>query len=454
MKLLKSEAKLAFPGQAVTAVKPATELPALAPYPQKIQSIATDAHGRFIKVLAVSMFLAFVWASLTTIDKVTRGSGHVIPEQHKQEVQHLEGGIISDIYVKEGDRVAQGQPLMRIENSFFRSELAQAAIEIAAKKVRLIRLDAETAGESTIEFPAELVNTIPQAVQNETELFQRRRKNLDEQLSILTQQSRQKEIELSELHSRQPALLREKQISEERMASMRKLASAGAASNNDALEAERVLQETIARLSDLSHDIPRAEAALAEIGQRKLEATSRFEADAEKERSQTTVDLNKLNESVLAMSDRIRRSDVVAPVAGVINKLNVSTVGGVVKPGESLAEIVPSDTSISVEMKLAPNDRADVWPGQRAIVKVSAYEFSTFGGLGAKVTDISPDALQDERGNAYFRVRLEADPAGLGPNHPILPGMSADVDVIGENQSVLMTILKPIRRLKDNALRQ
>jgi HlyD family type I secretion membrane fusion protein len=247
---------------------------------------------------------------------------------------------------------------------------------------------------------------------------------------------------------------RERQISEERLLSLKNLSALGAASNNDRLEAERVVQQAISRLSDLAHEIPRTEAALAEIEQRKAEAVSRFQAEAEKERGQTATDFEKLTKSVEALQDRSRRSDVNATVGGTINKLNVTNVGGVVKPGEALAEIVPADGLIEVEMKLSPADRADVWPGQRAIVKVSAYEFSVYGGLSARVSDISPDAHQDERGIPYFRVRLEADAAALGPDHPVLPGMLADVDVIGNRQSVLGTILKPLRRLKDNALRQ
>ena len=423
-------------------------------FPRRIDRIATEAHGRFVVVLGVSAVLAVVWAALTDIDKVTRGAGRIVPQLHKQEIQHLEGGIIAEILIKEGAVVAAGQPLMRIENTFFKAELAQAAIEIAAKRLRLIRLEAETAGAKEVTFPPELARSMPQAVENETTLFRRRRANLDEQISILTQQARQKEIELSELRSRQPSVLRERQISEERLASFKKLSSVGAASNNDALEAERLLQQSITRLSDLAHDIPRAEASLSEINQRKLETASRFQADAEKERNQTATDVEKLSQAISAMQDRIRRSDVVAPLAGVVNKLNVNTVGGVVKPGEALAEIVPTDSSIGVEMKLSPADRADVWPGEKAIVKVSAYEFSTYGGLPARVVDISPDALQDERGAPYFRVRLEADGTSFGSDHPVLPGMLADVDVIGERQSVLSSIIKPLRRLKDNALRQ
>lgn len=423
-------------------------------FPRRIDRIAGDAHGRFVTVLGIASVLAVIWAGLTEIDKVTRGSGRIVPQQHKQEVQHLEGGIVKDLLVREGDTVAAGQAMMRIENTFFRSELAQASIDLATRRLRLVRLEAETRGDRDLDFAAALRREMPQAVDNEISLFRRRRANLDEQLAILAQQARQKEIELSELRSRQPSVLRERQISDERLASLKKLATAGAASNNDVLEADRQLQQVITRLSDLAHDIPRAEAALAENAQRKLEAVSRFQADAEKERAQVATEIEKLTQSTAAMQDRIRRSDVVAPVAGVINKLNVNTIGGVVKPGEALAEIVPADTSIGVEMKLSPADRANVWPGERAVIKVSAYDFSTYGALPARVVDVSPDALQDERGMPYFRVRLEADAATFGDDKPVLPGMLADVDVIGERQTVLASLLKPLRRLKDNALRQ
>ncbi len=392
-------------------VAPQLEKPAA--FPRRIDRIATEAHGRFVVILGICTLLALVFSIVVQIDRVTRASGRIVTQQTKQEVQHLEGGIIAEILVKQGDTVVAGQPLMRVENSFFKSELAQAAIELGAKRARILRLDAETSGAKEIKFPPEVTAASQQVVGNEISLFRRRQANLNEQLS-----------------------------------------SIGAASNNERLEAERVLQQALSRLSDLAHEIPRTEAALAEIGQRKAEAVSRFQADAEKERAQTATDLEKLMKSIEALQDRSRRSDVNARVGGTINKLNVTTIGGVVKPGEALAEIVPADGLIEIEMKLSPADRADVWPGQRAIVKVSAYEYSVYGGLSARVLDISPDAHQDERGIPYFRVRLEADAAALGSAHPVLPGMLAEVDVIGNRQSVLGTILKPLRRLKDNALRQ
>jgi len=418
-----------------------------------LDRIAHEAHGQFVMVLGGVLGLALLWAGFTEIDRVTRGAGKIIPQKLKQEVQHLEGGIITDIMVREGERVRAGQPLVRVENTFFRSELAQAAIERASRRLKMARLDAETSGKPVV-FPADLIQSMPRAVENEEALYRRRKANLDEQISILTQQARQKEIELSELRSRQPLVLRERKISEERLAILSKLSNAGAASLNETLEAERLLQQALTRLSDLAHDIPRNEAALSEIAQKKAQIVSAFQAEAEKERTQAAIDLQKLDENIHALQERLRRSEVSASIAGTVNKLNVLSVGAVVKPGEAIAEIVPTDEAISVEMRLAPADRGNVWPGEKAIVKVSAYDYSVHGGLSARVVDISPDALQDERGNPYFRVRLEADAKGFGENKPVLPGMQADVDVIGQRQSVLASLIKPIRRITDNALRQ
>jgi HlyD family type I secretion membrane fusion protein len=145
---------------------------------------------------------------------------------------------------------------------------------------------------------------------------------------------------------------------------------------------------------------------------------------------------------------------VIAPITGVVNKLFVSTLGGVVKSGEPLAIIVPIDTSIAIEAKLSPADRAEVWPGLPAIIKVSAYDFSTYGGLKGKVTEVSPDALQDERGQPYFRVRLEAQGDAFGPDKPVVPGMTADVDIVSGRRSIMATLLRPLRHLQENALRQ
>ena len=193
---------------------------------------------------------------------------------------------------------------------------------------------------------------------------------------------------------------------------------------------------------------------MSEITRRMNEAKSRFRSDADKDRSDTELQIAKLEETISALKDRSNRSDVLAPINGIVNKLHVTTVGGVVKSGEPLVEIVPVDAAVAVEAKIAPSDRGDVWPGQSAVVKVSAYDYSIYGGLPGRVVDISADALTDERGTLYFRVRLEAEAKNFGPAKPITPGMLAEVDILIGRRTVLESLLRPVRQIRDNALRQ
>lgn len=424
------------------------------PYPRAQDRIVARSHVLFLRVVGIGVVGVIAWAALTEIDRVARGPGRIVPETQNQIVQHLEGGIVSEILVREGERVERGQPVMRVENTFFRAELAQARIDIKAKTLRLARLEAETRGVERPELPQDLELEIPDIAEGERAVFARRQSKLAEELSILDDQIRQKQIELSELRSRMPSVEREKQIAEERFTSLQRLTKIGAASTNELLETERLLQQVFARSSDLAHAVPRTQAALSEIERRKTDATMRFRSDAERERTDTLLEIAKLKEAMGALQDRSRRSDVVAPVAGIINKLFVQSVGGVVKSGEPIAQIVPADASITVEMRLAPSDRAEVWPGQKAVVKVSAYEFSVYGGMPARVVDISPDALQDERNQTYFRVKLEADAKAFGPDRPVVPGMLADVDVLAGRHTVLGYLLTPINRIREKAFRQ
>src|SRR6201992_320915 len=209
------------------AAAPSVEKPAA--FPRRIDRIATEAQGRFVVILGVCTVIALVWSSLVQIDKVTRASGRIVTQQTTQKIQHLEGGIVAEILVKEGDTVVAGQPLMRVENSFFQSELAQARIEQAAKRARIARLEAETTGAKDITFPQDIAATKWDLVENEISLFKRRQANLGEPLSILAPQQKQKQIELSELRSREPSVLRERQISDERLLSLKNLSGAGAA---------------------------------------------------------------------------------------------------------------------------------------------------------------------------------------------------------------------------------
>ncbi len=424
------------------------------PYPRHSSRIAGRAAYGFVLAMVFAVVAIGGWAATTEIDRVTRGQGRIVPQSQNQTVQHFEGGIVTEILVREGDAVTRGSTLLRIDNSFSRSELAQAELEIKARRAKMIRLNAEVSGGETVDFPEELETDIPKIVDREREVFAGRRQTLEEQVGILDDQLKQKALDLAEAKSRWANTVRERELIDKRVGNLRKLNAAGAFSTNDLLDNERTLQQVEQRLSDLVHEIPRDEAAMSEINRRINEAKSRFRSDADKDRSDTELQIAKLEETISALKDRSNRSDVLAPINGIVNKLHVTTVGGVVKSGEPLVEIVPVDAAVAVEAKIAPSDRGDVWPGQKAVVKVSAYDFSIYGGLPGRVVDISADALTDERGTPYFRVRLEAEAKNFGPDKPITPGMLAEVDILIGRRTVLESLLRPVRQIRDNALRQ
>lgn len=421
---------------------------------RRCDNIAHRVHGTFLYTVSAGVLLFGLWAGFTQVDQVTRGGGKVVPQSNNQIVQHFEGGIVTDIFVRNGDRVEKGEPLLRIENSFSEAELSRVGLEMKAARVKMARLAAETANAAQPDFPGDLVRDIPEIVARERALFANRRSQFFEQLAIYDDQARQKELELSELKSRWASTSRERALEIERVQNLRNLEKKGAVSRNDLLEAERGLQQLEAKLSDLTHDIPRTESALSEAHRRRREAELKIASDVERERGEIELQMAKLREISTAMQDRNKRSDVVAPISGIVNRVFITTIGGVVQSGDQLVQLVPIGGSIAVEARLSPSDRAEVWPGLPAVVKISAYDYSIYGALKGKILEISPDALQDEQGKSYFRVRLEADGAAFGPDRPVVPGMLAEVDILTGRRSILSNLMKPLRSLRDNALRQ
>ena len=423
-------------------------------FPRQVDSIGQSANAMFITVVIVGFFAFFTWASLTSIDKVTRASGRVIPIEQNQNIQHMEGGIISQILVQEGEHVEKGDVLVKVENSFNLAELEQIKLELLAQRVRMARLDAEARGLDNFV----LDNMVPQPgadlVNSETQIFNRRKANLEEQLLIVTDQARQQSLGLSERETRLINKRREYELMEQTVQSLRGLVQSGAASRNSLLDRETQLQKIQTQLDDLEYQIPQFRSGLSEFIRRRNEIELEFRSRAENDRAEAQNTIAKLEETIAAMFDRSRRTNVVAPISGRINRLLVSTVGGVVQPGQTLAQIVPANQSIAIEARVSPKNRADIYPGLNAIIKISAYDYSIYGALEGTIVEISPDALKDENGQPYFRVRIEADAQSFGPNEPVVPGMLAEVNVLTGANTVLDFILQPIRRIKENAFRQ
>ncbi len=416
--------------------------------------IGAGGYKTFIYTIAVGMGIFIIWANLVHLDRVTRGEGRVIPSTANQIVQHLEGGIVSEILIKQGTVVKKGDIILRIKNSFSQAENSRVRLELMARRLELIRLEAEASGADKPVFPAAMTKKFPALVANEKRLFTRRLDRLNEQLLIFKDQSVEKKLEYEELKARLENKVKERELVREQVKSLTRLVKIGAASTNKLLDKQTALQRIKSAISDLRHQIPRIRSNVTQTGRKSIEARLRFRAEAEKERNEVQLKIAKLEETLSAMKDRNSRFDVRAPISGVVNRLSVATIGGVIKPGQELAEIVPADKAISIEARLSPKDRAEVWTGLPAVIKISAYDYSIHGGLQGTVTEISPDALTDEQGAPYFRVRLEATASNFGPQKPVTPGMLAEVDILTGNHSVMSYLLKPMNRIRERALRQ
>ena len=416
--------------------------------------IGKRASGLFLAVVTFGFIAFLLWAGTTSLDEVTRGGGKIVPLEQNRDVQHMEGGIISDILVQEGDKVNKGDVLLRIENSFSLAELEQTKLELASQRIRLERLIAEANGKSDFYKPDDLLAEYPQLVSREEQIFKRRQESLREKLAIFENQILQKRLSLSERRSRLENKHKEYQLMLETVINFRKLERSGAVSRNELLSRESSLQQLVTQINDIEYQIPKLKSELDEAMKRQREAELNYRLEAESESANVALNIEKLKETILAMTDRKIRTNVVAPISGRINRLLVTTVGGVVQPGQVVAQIVPDTLSIAVDARLSPKDRAKVWPGLEAVIKISAYDFSIYGGLRGEVIEISPDALMDERGNPYFRVRVEADASSFGPDNPIVPGMIAEVNILTGSNSVLDFLLRPVRRIQENAFRQ
>ncbi|MGF1474021.1 MAG: HlyD family type I secretion periplasmic adaptor subunit [Geminicoccaceae bacterium] len=425
------------------------------PSSQRFRAAASPpaASAWFLAIVSLGLIGVVGGASWFEVDLVSRGGGQVLPSIDKQMVQHLEGGIVTEILAKEGDLVSEGDVLLRVETRFAQAELEEKRVELRAQRARLARLKAEAQGDPEPSFAPELREAAAGFVATEEQLFRRRRASLDEQLAILADQAEQTALERDELKTRQTNLERERSLLAQQLKSLEGLSRVGAISDNEVLERRTEFQRLRTRLDDTRLQIPRMEAALSEAERRSSEMVLRFRAEADEKRAEADLAIAQLDETIGALQDRSRRSDVRAPVDGVVNKLLVSTVGGVVHSGDDLVEIVPSDQSIIVEARLEPSDRAEVWPGLPAVVKISAYDYAVFGGLQGRVVDISADALQDDQGQPYFRVRLEAASNRLGPDRPVVPGMTADVDILTGRHTIMSYLLTPFNRMAERAFR-
>ncbi len=415
---------------------------------------------RFAWIVSLCVLLFFVaffwWSSQAYLDEVTRGDGRVIPSQRVQIVQNLEGGIVSEILVADGQIVERDAVLVRIANITAEADLLGSRAQNNALRAAIARLEAETRGDP-IAFPAALLSDAPQVAESERALMASRRQQLDSQLAVIRDQQAQRRSEVAELRSKVGALARTLDLTRQELRIIEPLVAQGAAPRIDLVRIQGRISDMQGQLDNAQLAIPRAESALAESQKRLDERVATFRSDANVELNQKRGLLAALVEKISADRDRVGRTEVRSPVRGTVKELKVTTVGGVIRPGQDIVEIVPLEDRLLIEAQIRPADIAFVRPGQAATIKITAYDYSIYGGLAAELEQISADTIQDERGERWFRVRLRTDKGWLGTAErplPIIPGMTASVEILTGRKSVLDYLLKPIFKARDRALRE
>lgn len=412
----------------------------------------TQRAQKIVRASAVIVLLLLVWAALAKVDEVTRGEGRVIPSRQLQVLQSFDGGVVSEILVKEGQVVEAGQLLLKIDETRATSGVRESAAQGFALRARQARLSALADGSAFQPPPVSGDPEEARILQGELALYEAKRSELSTLLSINGQQLQQRQQELAEMRSRKSSAERSLALGQQELAKTRPLLASGAVSEVDILRLERDISRSRGESEQASAQIARVQASIGEA-QRKIQETEiGFRNEARKELAEVVGKLNALNEGQVALTDKVEKSQVKSPVRGRVQRLLANTVGGVVQAGKDIVEIVPLDDQLVLEARMAPKDIAFIRPEQSATVKFTAYDFSIYGGLDATVENISPDTVIDERGNAYYLVRVRTTRSNFSEKLPIIPGMTAEVDVLTGRKSVLTYLLKPVLKVKAYAL--
>lgn len=426
--------------------------------------LRTPKTARLLLIASLALFVTFlIWAYFAVLDEVKRGNGKVVPSRQTQVVQSLEGGIIADLLVQEGAIVEKDQPLARIEDTNFASQFGEIRERRGAMAARVIRLEAETNGKTSVEFPTELIQSAPRAVQAERSVFEAHMRKLAQDIDVVQQQELQKTKEIDELRASEKRFSETLALLNRELSLTRKLYDQKVVPEIEMLRADRQATDMRGQLAVVQATMVKTQAAVDEARSRRLNISTAFRAQAEDDLAKSRGDLAVLEENIKSAEDRVRRTELRSPVRGVVNKLNVTTIGAVVAPGASVMEITPLDDTLLVEGRIRPQDIAFIRPNHEAVVKISAYDSSVYGSLHGKVERISADTITDEkgdkneRGETFYRVMIRTETNHLGTTEhplPILPGMVATVEILTGKKSVLDYLIKPARTLRDEALRE
>ncbi|QEW06227.1 HlyD family type I secretion periplasmic adaptor subunit [Nitrincola iocasae] len=407
---------------------------------------------RLLYIMALALIALLVWAAYAPLDEVARGDGRVIPSRQLQVVQSMDGGIIEEIRVHEGQIVNPGDLLLKIDPTRAVSNLRESRAQFLALRAEVARLQALVGNLDEPDFPVDLVLEAPDIVAHERSTFFSNREELNEQISIYQSQLEQREQDLREASAARSQHARSLSLSSRELQVTRPLLQSGAVSDVDIIRLEREVSNARGELNRAEAIISRNEAAIEEAQNkiREVELTVRNRWNSQL--SESRARLNALSQAESGLEDIVKQTEIRAPVRGTVQRLFTNTVGGVVAPGHEVLEIIPLDDQLIIEARIPPKDIAFIRPGQEAMIKFTAYDFAVFGGLDAEVEHISADTITDEQDNTYYLVRLRTYESGFNNDLTIIPGMITQVDILTGKKTVLEYLLKPVLRATSQAM--
>lgn len=412
-------------------------------------------------LIIAALFVAFVaWASFAEVDEIARGEGKVIPASKTQIVQASEAGVVQEIAVQVGQVVKKNDLIVRLDNTVSTSSLGEQQAKARTLGARIARLKQEQEGRiaEPLACPENLMQTAPEICENEQKLLVARRQNFDTKLNVLKSRLDQREKELNEAKVNVTRLTESLAVSDREAALVSSMVKRNLMAKTEQIRVDREQTEMRGQLNLADETIKRTAAAIVEAKLQVDEFGLQLQQEALDELTQALAELSVVDETIRGATDRVARTDIRSPVDGIVNTLDVNTLGAFVQPGAVVAGIVPTSETLLVEARVSPRDVAFIRPDQKALIKVSAYDFSVFGGLDGKVQTITADSLVDQNtGEPYYQVRVSTDRSALerdGKSYSIIPGMISTVEIITGRKTILSYLLKPINKARDEALRE
>ena len=405
----------------------------------------------------IMMALILTWSNFTKLEEVTVTDGEVIPLGDFQTIQHLEGGIVKEIHVRDGQIVDKGAALILLDLATSGVNREELQVRLDGQILLKARLEAEAQGKRTITFPEEAAKRRPEQLAAQRQNFEARRRQLASTIGTLGQAVKQRRQDVKELDAQIRAVKKNLNLAKKRFAMSKNLLKDGLTPEMEHLQLEAEVESLEGETQTLIPSLSRAKSAISEAESRVNEERNRFRSGAREELVQAEQALGRINELLTSADEQGLRAMIKSPIDGVVQNMKYNTIGGVIRPGEPIMEIVPTGASMVIDAKLKPADRAFVTVDQRVMVKLSTYDYAIFGGLEGKVTMVAPDTVIDEKGEPYFRIFVKTDKTYIGDDpdlYKITPGMQATVDIHTGEKSVMEYLIMPVLKLKSEAFRE